>query len=110
PPAVEGRHRDVEALALLVQQPVAAHASPFDREIDRGRRVESEFLLLARDADLVAVEHERRDALRPGRLWIGTGEEQHGPAEAAVGDPLLRTRDRPAVLACDRGRPQRTGI
>ena len=75
PAAVERRHRDVEALPLLVQQPVGVDVR-VHRDRVRGRGVEPELLLAAGDADLVGVEHEGRDAARAGRVGIGAGEEE----------------------------------
>ena len=41
--AVERVHRDVEALALLVEKPVAADERSLDHEVVRHRRVEASF-------------------------------------------------------------------
>ena len=95
--AVERRHRDAEAAALLVEQPVAADARALDREIDGRRRVEAELLLLARDPHVLGVEDEARDAARAGRRRVGAREEEERPGARPVGDPLLRPGDRPAV-------------
>jgi hypothetical protein len=74
------------------------------------RRVEPELLLLTRRLDLVAVEDERRNTRRPWLRRVRACEEEHGPTEAAVRDPLLRPGDRPAVAVLDRRRTQRAGI
>ena len=82
----------------------------FDRQV-RGRgRVEAELLLLAGDPHLVAVEDECGDPFAPRCLRVGSREEQHSACEAAVRDPLLRARDRPAVAGRDRSRPERSGV
>ena len=66
PPAVERRHRDAEALALLVQEAVAADERALDDDVVRRRRVEAELLLVARDAHVLGVEDERaRRRARP---------------------------------------------
>ena len=108
--AVERLHRDAEALALLVQQPVAADERALDHDVVRHRRVEAELLLVARDAHVLGVEDERADAARARRLRVGAREEQERAGVAAVRDPLLRAGDPPAVAVGLGARPQRAGV
>jgi hypothetical protein len=110
PAAVERRHRNVEALALVVQQPVPTHLDALDDDVVRHRRVEAELLLLPRDPDVVGVEHERRHALRARRRLIATGEEQERRGVCPVRDPLLRAGDRPAAVRRLRLRTKRPGV
>jgi hypothetical protein len=109
PAAVERRHRDREALALLVQEPVSVHVR-IDPQLGGRRRVQSELLLLARHLHVLAVEDERRDAARALRLGVGAGEEDQRARLRAGRDELLRTREAPAVPVCDRCRAQRPRV
>ena len=110
PAAVERRHRDREALALLVQKPVAGRPGALDHEIDGRRRVEAELLLLARHPHVLGVEEERRDAARSLDLGLAAGEDEERAGVAAVRDPLLRARDRPAVAVRVGARSERAGV
>ena len=97
PPAVERRHRDGEALPLLVQEPVGVDVDVVEAEVRRRGRVEPELLLLARHLDVVGVEDERGDAAGAVRRRIRAREEQERRGVAAVRAPLLRAVDAPAV-------------
>ena len=109
PAAVERRHRDVEALALLVQQPVGVDVR-VHRDRVRRRGVEPELLLAAGDTDLVGVEHERRDAARAGRVRIGAREEEECAGVLGGRDELLRAGDPPAAVLARRRGAQGAGV
>ena len=110
PAAVEGLHRDAEALVLLVQQPVPVDERAFDDEVVRRRRVEPELLLVARDADVVGVEDEGADAARARRSESVRAKREERARVAAVRDPLLRAGDPPAVAVGLGARAQRAGV
>ncbi len=97
PPAVERRHRDREALPLVVQHAVAVDERVLDRDRVRHRRVEAELLLAAGHADVLRIEDERRDAARARRVRVGAREQEKRPRVLGGGDELLRARDPPAV-------------
>ena len=109
PAAVERRHRDVEALALLVQQPVGVDAR-VDGDRVRGRGVEPELLLAAGDADVVGIEDEGRDAAGAGRVRIGAGEEEERAGVLRRRDELLRAGDPPAAVLARRRGAQGAGV
>src|SRR5581483_342022 len=100
------RHGDAEAVALLVEQPVAADERVLDDDVVRGRGVEAELLLVTRDAHVLGVEHERAHAARAGRAPVGAREEEERARMARVRDPLLRAGDAPAVAVRLGARPQ----
>ena len=87
-----------------------ADASAFDGEVRRRRRVEAELLLLARDANVLGVEDEARDAACARRRRVGTREEDERAGPRAVRDPLLRAVQNPAVAVRHGGRPERAGV
>ena len=92
PAAVERRHRDGEALVLLVQEAVALDVRALDDDVVRRRRVETELLLVARHANVIGVEDEGGHASRAVGRFVGAGEEKKGAGVAAVRDPLLARR------------------
>ena len=104
PPAVEGRHRDDEALALLVEHAVAVDERAVETQVGRRGRVEPELLLLARHLHVLGVEQEGGDAARALGVRVGPREEQEGRRVAAVRAPLLRAADPPGAVAV-RARP-----
>ena len=97
PAAVERLHRDPEAVVLVSQQPVAANQRALDQDVVRHRRVEPELLLVAGDAHVVGVEHERADTACSRSLLVGSREDEEGAGMARVRDPLLAAADPPAV-------------
>src|SRR5262249_13300461 len=110
PTAVEGRHRDPEALALLVQKPVSSDCRTLDDNVVRDRGVESELLLVPRHPDVIAVEDEGADPGGTDNLGIGAREEQNGAGVALVRDPLLGAGDSPAVAVRLRACAKRSGV
>ena len=109
-PAVERRHRDAKAAALLVQEPVPLDVHVLQHEIRRRRGVEPELLLLAGDGDVPAVENEAGDSSRTRRFRVRAREEHERPGTRPVRDPLLRAVQLPSVLRRLRRRSQRAGI
>ena len=108
--AVERRHRDPEAAALLVQQAVALDPCVLEHEV-RGRRgVQAELLLLARDPDVPGVEDEARDATRALGRRVGPREEDERAGTRAVRDPLLRAVQHPAVAVRSGRGPERSRV
>ena len=81
--AVERRHRDGEALVLLVQEAVALDVRALDDDVVRRRRVEAELLLVARHANVVGVEDERGDTARSGGRFVRAREEQERARRSA---------------------------
>ncbi len=59
---------------------------------------------------MLGVEDERGDAARPGRVGVGTGEQDERARVATVRDPLLRAGDAPAVPVRLRARAQGAGV
>ena len=59
---------------------------------------------------MLGVEDEGTDTARAGRVVVGAGENEERPRVPAVGDPLLRARDYPAVARGLRLRADRAGI
>ena len=108
--AVERRHRNREALALLMQEPVSPHPRILDDDVGGHGRVEAELLLDPRRAHVLRVEDERGDAFGAGGVGVGSGEEEERARVMAVRDPLLRARDPPAVSVRSRRGPQRAGV
>ena len=109
PATVERGHRDVEALPLLVQQPVGVDVD-IDGDRVGGRGVEPELLLATGDADVVGVEDEGRDAAGAGRVRIGAREEQERAGVLPRRDELLCAGDSPAAVLARRRGSQGAGI
>src|SRR5260221_3744670 len=82
--AIERRYRHGEALALVVQKPIAADERAIDLQVGRGRRVEPELLLLTGHLDVLAVEDECRHTTRAGGRLVRACEEQERPCVAAI--------------------------
>ncbi len=108
--AVQGRHRDAEPSAFLVEQAIGPDPHALHDDVVGDRRVQPELLLVAGDAYVLGVEHEGGDASSARRLRVGAREEEERACIAAVGDPLLGAGDRPAVLAGIGTRAQRSGV
>ena len=72
--------------------------------------MEAELLLLPRCLDLVGVEQERAHAPRAVGACVRASEHQERGCVTAVGDPLLRAVDHPAVAVGDGARPQRACV
>ena len=95
---VQRRQRGLEPGAGLADDPVAGDAAVLEVQLRGGRALDAELALLRpdREALVVLVHHERRDAV--GAL-LGIGRRHHRvPGRlAAVGDPRLAAVENPRV-------------
>ena len=102
--AVEGHHRQLEAVVLLAEQVADRNLGVVEGDRRRVRGAQAHLVLVLVDGDRVVLgDDEGGDAAVAGVL-VGLGVDRVPVGVAAVGDEALRAVDHVFVAAADRGR------